>query len=324
MSVPKSTPAPPYSVRSASSDLNVPSSSAALDHGTFLRRGHVAAALRLLLREVRRGQQAAGELVRRPHVDQVLVADRADDLVAERADRGVLLAGRVAGRGPLRHLGDQLAGVQLPLLPAAVEQLDVLVPVEPEVPVRVGGEPVVVAAVQDHGVVVGDAALGQQRLEARPVDEVTADRVLQVLLPVDLHGPADVALVVSAGVLVDLDQDDAGVVLVRLDPVSVHQDVGTAHAQILLAYQPGLAMSPGWVCSGRCGCWSARCWSVRGWVSLRPALASAWPGPADASGTSRTPGRGQTPRSGSRPPGPARRRPCPSGVRPSAIADDAR
>ena len=61
----------------------------------------------------------------------------------------------VAGRSAT--VVDQLAGVELPLLAAAVEQLDVVVAVELEVPVGVGGEPVVVAAVEDDGVVVGDA-----------------------------------------------------------------------------------------------------------------------------------------------------------------------
>src|SRR6202042_2007648 len=58
-----------------------------------------------------------------------------------------------------------------PLRPATVEQLHVLVSVQLEVPVGVGREPVVVAAVEHHGVVVGDAALGQQLLEADLVHE---------------------------------------------------------------------------------------------------------------------------------------------------------
>src|ERR671927_43737 len=102
------------------------------------------------------------------------------------------------------------AVVELPLLAAAVDELDVLVAVELEVPVGVGGEPVVVAAVEDHGVVVGDAALGEQLLETLLVDEVAADRVLQVLLPVELDGTFEVAAVVGAGVLVHLDEDEAG------------------------------------------------------------------------------------------------------------------
>ena len=127
--------------------------------------------------------------------------------------------------GALDDLGHQLAGVELPLLATAVEQLDVLVAVELEVPVRVGREPVVVAAVEHDRVVVGDAALGQQGLELVLVHEVAADLVLQVLLPVDAHGTADVVLVVGGRVLVDLDEHHLVVVEVGLDPVGVDQDV---------------------------------------------------------------------------------------------------
>src|SRR3954447_1756727 len=47
-----------------------------------LRGRDVSGALRLLLREVRRREQLAGELVRRTHVDEVELADRLDSLVA--------------------------------------------------------------------------------------------------------------------------------------------------------------------------------------------------------------------------------------------------
>ena len=63
MSWPKSSPARGVEARSSSSVLNVPSSAAAFDHGHVLGGRDVPAALRLLLRQVRRGQQAARELV---------------------------------------------------------------------------------------------------------------------------------------------------------------------------------------------------------------------------------------------------------------------
>ena len=76
----------------------MPSSLAALLHGTLMRRRDVAGALALLLRQVRGGEDLAGELVGRAHVDQVLDADRGDDLVAERADRQVGVLRRVRWR----------------------------------------------------------------------------------------------------------------------------------------------------------------------------------------------------------------------------------
>ena len=143
------------------------------------RRRHVAGPLRLLLRQVRRGEDLAGELVGRADVDEVLLADRVDDLVPERADRQVRVLGRVGGAGRETSSVER-APVELPLLAAAVEQLDVLVAVELELPVGVGGEPVVVAAVEHDGVVVARCPSRQQLLELLLIDDVAADRVLQL------------------------------------------------------------------------------------------------------------------------------------------------
>ncbi|GAA1006239.1 hypothetical protein GCM10009551_084910 [Nocardiopsis tropica] len=92
-----------------------------------------------------------------------------------------------------------------------------------------GREPVVVAAVQHHGVVVADAALGEQGAELLGVDEIAAHLVLEILLPVQLHGAGDVATVVGAGVLVDLDEDHTRGVEILLSPVCGDQDIGASH-----------------------------------------------------------------------------------------------
>jgi len=103
------------------------------------------------------------------------------------------------------------------------------VAVELEVPVRVGREPVVVAAVQHDLVVIADALAGQQGLELLLVDEVPADLVLQLGLPVDAHGAGDVPAVVGGGVLVDLDEHDAGRLDVLLGPVGRDQGGFATH-----------------------------------------------------------------------------------------------
>ena len=141
----------------------------------------------------------------------------------------------VAGHRVLR----QLAAVQFPLLAAAVEQLDLVVAVELEVPVRVRREPVVVAAVEHDGVVVADALLGQQLFELLLVDEVAADLVLQVGLPVELDGAGDMAAVVGGGVLVDLDEDHARGVQVFFGPIGRDEHVSAAHGGSLLGYRGG-------------------------------------------------------------------------------------
>src|SRR6476469_3738438 len=166
--------------------------------------------LSLLLREMSRSQEPAGELVRGPHIDQILDADCVDRLVAECTDRGVLIGRGVRGRRPLDGLLGQLPSVELPLLATAVEQLHVLVPVQLEIPVRVRREPVVVTAIEHHGVVVADTAFAEQLLELFFADEVPADLVLQVGLPVQLHGTGDVTTVIRRSVFVDLDEDHSG------------------------------------------------------------------------------------------------------------------
>ena len=66
---------------------------------------------------------------------------------------GQLVAGRVVGR----HVGRQRQAVVQPVLAPAVEDADVVVAVQLELPVRPGGEPVVVVAVQDDRRVGADA-----------------------------------------------------------------------------------------------------------------------------------------------------------------------
>ena len=74
---------------------------------------------------------------------------------------------------------------------------------------------------------------GQQFLEAGPVDEVAADGVLQLGLPVDLHGARDVPGVVGGGVLVDLDEDQAGGGQVLLCPFGGDEGILAAHGLLL-------------------------------------------------------------------------------------------
>ncbi|HET9163295.1 MAG TPA: hypothetical protein VFN89_07635 [Solirubrobacterales bacterium] len=94
-----------------------------------------------------------------------------------------------------------------------------------EVPVGVGGEPVVAVAVEDDGVVVGDAAAPHQLAEGLGVEEVPADLVLEVCLPIKADRAGDVALKVEGRVLIDLDDPDRVVVEVLGDPVGIDQYV---------------------------------------------------------------------------------------------------
>src|ERR671910_2892752 len=75
---------------------------------------------------------------------------------------------------------------------------------------------------------VGGDAQGVLELgELLGVDEVAAQRVLEVGVPVDGHGPADVPAGIGVGVLVDLDHAQVGVIQVGGQPVGGDQQLIT-------------------------------------------------------------------------------------------------
>ena len=133
------------------------SSRTVFDHGMFCALGTCPGTIADSCGEVRRSQQLAGELLRRADVHEVLLADRGEHVVAERADGPVRAPWPcTSSRYGSGTSSRQLAALELPLLASAVHELDVVVAVVPQVPVRVRGEPVVVAAVQHDLRVVGD------------------------------------------------------------------------------------------------------------------------------------------------------------------------
>ena len=152
----------------------------------------------------------AGELCGGAHVDEPGGrADRLKDLVAACADR--LVAGlRGEARRPVGgKLGVGRKAVGDPLFARPIEQQYLLVAVVLQVPVCVGGEPVVAVAVEDDRVLVGDAAAAEQLAERLGGQEVAADGVLEVGLPVEADRAGDVGLGVEGGVLVDLDDPES-------------------------------------------------------------------------------------------------------------------
>src|SRR5690606_38018233 len=112
-----------------------------------------------LLLVARRREDLAGELLRAAHVnDAGRGIERGQDLVALGADRGVALLGGEGGRRVARHLGRRLATLGDPALARAVDQLALVVAAVAQVPIGVGGKPVVAVAVKDDGVLVADTA----------------------------------------------------------------------------------------------------------------------------------------------------------------------
>src|SRR5438445_5447567 len=89
------------------------------------RPRHVAGHLGLLLGQVGGRHQLAPVLLGRAHVDELRLAELGQDLVAEGAQLVAHLARDLeVGRLRRRRVGDKLATLELPLLAAAVEELD--------------------------------------------------------------------------------------------------------------------------------------------------------------------------------------------------------
>ena len=98
--------------------------------------------------------------------------------------------------------------------------------VDLEIPVRVGGEPVVLVAVEDDARVGADPAGAHQVLELGLLDDVPLDRVLEIVAPVQLDRTGDVSVLVEIRVLVHLRHDQVVVTEVRRQPLGRHQHVG--------------------------------------------------------------------------------------------------
>ncbi len=198
VSLPKSTPASRVDLLELVVGLKVPSSLAALHHGTFAEVGMWPP------RWLCSCGRCAGASSRPAYssgdadVDEVLDAPIAATTSSRKARMlRVLLLRRVGGRRAVDDVVGQLAAVELPLLAAAVEQPDVLVAVELEVPVGVRGEPVVVAAVEHDGVVVGDALLDSSASNCALLTKSRRTWSWRSVVQSSLHGALDVALVVG-------------------------------------------------------------------------------------------------------------------------------
>jgi hypothetical protein len=173
------------------------------------------------------GEPLAAELLRRPDIDVLLLAELGEHLVAQRPQlapdesRDAEVGGWEGGNG-LR----QLAPVELPAFAPAVQQLDGVEAQIAAEPVRVRGEPVVVAAVEHHGRIRADTGLLEQAAQPVLVDVVAAQGIVQVGGPVPADSIADVPHLVGAGVLVDVDDADVRIIEVFDDPRSVDECLG--------------------------------------------------------------------------------------------------
>src|SRR5229473_4232883 len=157
----------------------------------------------------RRGDDLAGELIDGTNVNELAglapLEDGEDFFLV--SAQGLVGAGDViGGRSDLCRFGCKLALFFKPLFAAAVDEADVLVAVVFQLPEGVSGEPVVVITIQKNGRVIGNARGAEKFFESGLVDQIAADVVLELGLPVPSDGAGDVSLIVGGGVHVNFDK----------------------------------------------------------------------------------------------------------------------
>jgi len=119
----------------------------------------------------------AGELIDGANVNELAglaAVDDGEDFFLVGAQGFVGAGNVIRGWRDVRGIFGYRALFFEPFLAAAVDEADVLVAVELQLPQCVGGEPVVVVTVEEDGGVVGNAGGAEKFLEGGFVDEVAA------------------------------------------------------------------------------------------------------------------------------------------------------
>src|SRR6266481_939981 len=177
----------------------------------------------------RRGDNLAGKFINGANVDELAglaTFDDGEDFFLAGAE-GIVNARNVIGRGG--DFGGILCERSLflePLFAATVDEANVLMAVELQLPESVSGEPVVVVAIKKDGGVVGNAGGAEKPFESGLVDQVAADAVLELGLPVAGDRAGDVALVVGGGVHVDFDEAEIGGIEILSGPIGGNENFG--------------------------------------------------------------------------------------------------
>lgn len=114
--------------------------------------------------------------------------ERGQDLVSLGANR--VVAGLRLKRSPpvAGNLGGGRAALGDPPLARAIEELDVVMAVVLQVPIRVRGKPVVAVAVEDPLVGVGDPTVPEQPAELLFSEEVAPNLIPEILALSDRFG----------------------------------------------------------------------------------------------------------------------------------------
>src|SRR5262249_6310906 len=109
---------------------------------------------------------------------------------------------------------------------SAIDEANILVTVVFEQPERIGGEPVVVIAVQDNRRLGRDTCVGGQFLEVFLADDVARNLILKLRLPVEGNRAGQVTGLVLRGIDIHLNETLVGVFEVLNSPIGGNEHIG--------------------------------------------------------------------------------------------------
>src|SRR5262249_15086437 len=96
--------------------------------------------------------------------------------------------------------------------------LSIAMSIDPKLPERPGGEPIVVVVIEDHGSIVINTGSSKELFKFVFGDNVSKHRVTKLAIP----GPPDcdryVTLIIGFRLHIDLDNGNARVVFMLIDP----------------------------------------------------------------------------------------------------------
>jgi hypothetical protein len=113
-----------------------------------------------------------------------------------------------------------------PLFAATVHETHILVAINLELPKREGGKPVVVVAVENHGIIVGDPRRAAKLLKLILVGDVAPNVVVELRGPIPSRSVLDVTFFVSAGIYVHFHKTNIRVIGMRSNPFRTQQNFG--------------------------------------------------------------------------------------------------
>ena len=151
----------------------------------------------------------AGEFVDGANVNELAglaAVQNRGDIILEGANGRVGRCNAIPGWADAGSVLGERALLLEPFLAAAVDQADILVAVQLQLPEGVRCKPVVIVAIKNDRGVVRNAGGAEKFFERGLVNQIAADAVLKLCLPIPADRSGNVALIVRSGVNIDFDE----------------------------------------------------------------------------------------------------------------------